>query len=45
MPDLGGLAVAARYPSLQCAVDRILPSAARSIIGAFEARAREEFGC
>lgn len=32
-------------PSLQCAVDRILPSAARSIIGAFEARAREEFGC
>ena len=32
-------------PSLQRVVDRFLPSAARSVVAAFETRAREEFGC
>jgi coenzyme Q-binding protein COQ10 len=31
--------------SLQRMIDRVLPSAARSVITAFEGRAREEFGC
>jgi coenzyme Q-binding protein COQ10 len=32
-------------PSLQRVIDRFLPSAARTVVAAFESRAREEFGC